>query len=67
MVSSSIGSSKAGEVKLFGSVWKAYPADGETLLLVGERVEVERVQGSSLYVRPIRDLPEWRQRSAIED
>jgi membrane protein implicated in regulation of membrane protease activity len=67
VVASSIGSSKAGEVKLFGSVWKAYPADGETLLLVGERVEVERVQGSSLYVRPIRDLPDWRQKSAIED
>jgi hypothetical protein len=35
--------------------------------VAGERVEVERVQGASLYVRHVSELPEWRQKSAIED
>jgi membrane protein implicated in regulation of membrane protease activity len=67
VVSGSVGSENAAEVKLFGSVWVAFPADGESPLKAGERVEVQRVQGASLYVRRVGDLPEWRQKSAIED
>ncbi|MEO6393648.1 MAG: NfeD family protein [Pyrinomonadaceae bacterium] len=67
VVSASVGSSNAAEVKLFGSVWTAYPADGESPLIIGERVEVERVQGASLYVRHARSMPEWRQKGEIEE
>jgi membrane protein implicated in regulation of membrane protease activity len=67
VVASSTGAMHAAEVKLFGSVWTAYPADGETPLEAGERVEVERVQGASLYVRRARELPEWRQKNEGDD
>lgn len=61
VVSASQGALKSGEVKVFGSIWTAYPAEGEELLKEGERVEVVRVQGASVFVRRIDDsLPEWR-------
>lgn len=60
VLSPSSGGDHAAEVKLFGSVWTAFPADGETPLKAGERVQVERVQGASLYVRQVGHLPEWR-------
>ena len=48
-------------VKVYGSTWTAYPIDGESELVEGEKVEVVQIKGSSIYVRRIRDeLPEWR-------
>jgi membrane protein implicated in regulation of membrane protease activity len=58
---SSKGALNEGAVKVFGSTWTAFPEDEETVLNEGEKVEVVRVQGSSIYVRPVsRQLPGWR-------
>ena len=55
------GALKEGAVKVYGSIWTAFPIDGETALTEGEKVEVVSVKGSSIYVRPIvNELPEWR-------
>ena len=54
------GALNSGAVKVFGSTWTAFPEDGESPLLEGEKVEVVRVKGSSIYVRRIGELPEWR-------
>ena len=60
VISSSRGALQAGEVKVFGSTWTAFPEAGEEPLQEGERVEVVRVQGASIYVRRAGGLPEWR-------
>jgi len=60
VVSSSRGSMHEGAVKVFGSTWTAYPAEGEEPLEAGDRVEVTRVQGASIYVRRIGAAPDWR-------
>ena len=60
---SSKGALNEGAVKVFGSTWTAFPEEGETGLLEGEKVEVVRVKGSSIYVSRISDrkeLPDWR-------
>ena len=55
------GALNAGAVKVFGSTWTAYPIDGESELIEGEKVEVVEVRGSSIYVRRMtNELPEWR-------
>ncbi len=55
------GALQEGAVKVFGSVWTAFPVDEETILVEGEKVEVVSIKGSSIYVRPqTKDLPEWR-------
>ena len=55
------GALNEGAVKVFGSTWTAYPLEGESGLIEGEKVEVVEVRGSSIYVRPMRnELPEWR-------
>lgn len=64
VINSSKGSLKEGSVKVFGSTWTAFPIDEETPLLEGDKVEVVRVQGASLYVRKFeehRKLPDWRE------
>lgn len=61
VVMSSRGALQAGEVKVFGSTWTAFPENGEEPLREGERVEVIRVQGASIYVRSAQTLPGWRQ------
>lgn len=61
VVSSSQGALQAGEVKVFGSTWTAFPETGEEPLSAGEKVEVVRVQGASIYVRRADRAPEWRQ------
>lgn len=66
VVSSSKGALNEGAVKVFGSTWTAYPAVGEEPLEAGERVEVERVQGASIYVRRIGQGRDWRQKSITE-
>lgn len=61
VVSSSKGSLNEGAVKVYGSTWTAYPAEGESPLEAGDRVSVERVQGASIYVRRIEGgEPDWR-------
>src|SRR2546421_12181127 len=60
VVSSSRGAMNEGAVKVFGSTWTAYPAAGEEPLEAGDRVQVTRVQGASIYVRRIGTAPDWR-------
>lgn len=59
--SASKGALNSGEVKVFGSVWTAFPEEGEDPLLDGEKVEVVRVKGASIYVRKVKELPGWRE------
>jgi membrane protein implicated in regulation of membrane protease activity len=55
------GALNEGAVKVYGSTWTAVPEDSDRELVEGEKVEVVRVQGSSIYVRPaVRHLPDWR-------
>ncbi|MFN2493196.1 MAG: NfeD family protein [Pyrinomonadaceae bacterium] len=60
VVSSSRGAMQEGAVKVFGSTWTAYPALGEAPLEAGERVQVESVEGSSIYVRRVDETRDWR-------
>ena len=62
VVSSSQGALHEGAVKVFGSTWTAYPAEGEPPLEAGDRVIVERLQGASIYVRRAGSVPDWRAR-----
>ena len=56
------GALNEGAVRVYGSVWTAFPADDDVKLIEGEKVEVVKVKGSSIYVRPVsKELPEWRQ------
>ena len=56
------GALNEGAVRVYGSVWTAFPADDDVQLIEGEKVEVVKVKGSSIYVRPVsKELPEWRQ------
>jgi membrane protein implicated in regulation of membrane protease activity len=60
VTSASVGALNEGAVKVYGSTWTAYPED-DVKLVEGEKVEVVRVQGSSIYVRPVvKHLPDWR-------
>ncbi|HQU92195.1 MAG TPA: NfeD family protein [Pyrinomonadaceae bacterium] len=60
VTSASKGALNEGAVKVYGSTWTAFPED-DAELVEGEKVEVVRVQGSSIYVRPvIKHLPDWR-------
>src|SRR6266480_4133582 len=60
VVSSSRGALNEGAVKVFGSTWTAYPAEGEEPLEAGERVRVEKMEGASLYVRRVDHEADWR-------
>jgi membrane protein implicated in regulation of membrane protease activity len=60
VVSSSRGPMNEGAVKVFGSTWTAFPAEGEGLLEAGDRVSVERVEGSRIYVRRYGQNADWR-------
>jgi membrane protein implicated in regulation of membrane protease activity len=60
VVSSSRGALNEGAVKVYGSTWTAYPAEGEEPLEAGDRVAVERVQGASIYVRRVEAGRDWR-------
>lgn len=55
------GALNEGAVKVYGSTWTAFPIDGESVLVEGEKVEVVSIKGSSIYVRHLsNELPEWR-------
>jgi membrane protein implicated in regulation of membrane protease activity len=60
VVTSSRGALDEGAVKVFGSIWTAYPAEGEPPLEAGDRVVVESIRGASIYVRRAGALPDWR-------
>ena len=63
------GTLHEGAVKVFGSTWTAFPIDEETPLIEGEKVEVVRVKGSSIYVRRVsaeKELPEWRNSDKVK-
>lgn len=58
------GALQEGAVKVYGSTWTAFPVEDGMTLIEGEKVEVVRVQGSSIYVQKIEDskkIPEWRE------
>ena len=67
VVSSSRGALHEGAVKVYGSVWTAYPAEGEEPLEAGDRVVVERLQGASIYVRRVPPALDWRAPSALPE
>ena len=67
VVSSSRGAMQEGAVKVFGSTWTAYPAEGESPLEAGERVRVESIEGSSIYVRRIDEGVDWRAKALPEN
>ena len=57
------GALQEGAVKVYGSTWTAFPIDNKMPLIEGEKVEVVRVQGSTIYVQKIEEtkqLPDWR-------
>lgn len=66
VVVSSQGALSEGAVKVYGSTWTAYPADGEEPLEAGARVVVESVRGASIYVRRASIEPDWRQSALPE-
>ena len=51
VVEASRGPLNEGAVKVHGSVWTAYPAEGEWPLRDGDSVSVERIDGNTIYVR----------------
>ena len=62
VTNASKGALNEGAVRVYGSVWTAFPADEDVKLIEGEKVEVVKVKGSSIYVKPVtKELPEWRQ------
>lgn len=60
VTAASKGALNEAAVKVYGSIWTAFPIDETKPLVEGEKVEVVRVQGSSIYVQQTRELPEWR-------
>ncbi|MDX2031397.1 MAG: NfeD family protein [Blastocatellia bacterium] len=51
VVEPSRGPMNEAAVKVHGSVWTAYPSDGEWPLRDGDSVTVERIDGNAIYVR----------------
>jgi membrane protein implicated in regulation of membrane protease activity len=65
VTSASRGALHEGAVKVYGSTWTAFPVDGESDLVEGEKVEVVSIKGSSIYVRRVtNELPAWRESSS---
>lgn len=60
VVEASKGAMQEGAVRVFASTWRAFPVDGEEPLREGEQVEIERVEGASVYVRRVEGEPSWR-------
>jgi membrane protein implicated in regulation of membrane protease activity len=51
VVESSRGALNEGAVRVYGSVWTAFPAEGERPLREGDSITVERIEGNAIYVR----------------
>ena len=60
VVEPSRGAMQEGAVRVFASTWRAFPAEGEEPLREGEQVEIERVEGATVYVRRVEGEPSWR-------
>jgi len=60
VVEASRGAMHEGAVRVFGSTWRAFPSYGEEPLKDGEQVQVERVEGATVYVRRVDSEPSWR-------
>lgn len=60
VVEPSRGAMQEGAVRVFASTWRAFPAEGEEPLREGEQVEIERVEGATVYVRRVDGEPSWR-------
>jgi membrane protein implicated in regulation of membrane protease activity len=67
VTSASIGALHEAAVKVYGSTWTAFPIDDSKPLIEGEKVEVVRVQGSSIYVQRASELPAWREEEKNEE
>lgn len=62
VMTASSGAMQEAAVKVFGSIWTAFPAEGEPPLIEGEKVEVVELRGSSLFVKRVtKELPGWKQ------
>lgn len=61
VTTASRGALHEGAVKVFGSTWTAFPVDDKKPLEEGEKVQVVEIKGSSIYVRRVGDLPEWKE------
>ena len=55
-----------GAVKVFGSTWTAYRLKARPAAGAGERVRVESIEGSSIYVRRIDEGVDWRAKELSE-
>ncbi|MEK6302104.1 MAG: NfeD family protein [Acidobacteriota bacterium] len=64
VVTSSEGAMREGAVRVFGATWRAFPAEDDEPLRAGERVQIDRVDGASVYVRKLDDVPSWRRRDS---
>ena len=60
VVEPSKGAMKEAAVRVFASTWRAFPSEGEDPLKEGEQVEIERVDGATVYVRRVDSEPSWR-------
>lgn len=67
VVEASKGVLQEGAVRVFASTWRAFPVDGEEPLREGEQVEIERVEGASVYVRRVEGEASWRQQRRLSE
>lgn len=51
VVEPSHGSLNEAAVKVYGSVWTAFPIEGEKPLTEGETVAIDHIEGNTIYVR----------------
>lgn len=65
VVEASKGALQEGAVRVFASTWRAFPVAGEEPLREGEQVEIERVEGATVYVRRVEGEPSWRQEGRL--
>jgi membrane protein implicated in regulation of membrane protease activity len=65
VVEPSKGVMQEGAVRVFAATWRAFPVEGEEPLREGEQVEIERVEGASVYVRRVDGEPSWRQQRRL--
>jgi hypothetical protein len=52
---------------VFASTWRAFPTEGEEPLREGEQVQIERVEGASVYVRRTDGEPSWRKQEQLKE
>lgn len=67
VVEPSKGAMQEGAVRVFASTWRAFPVDGEEPLREGEQVEIERVEGASVFVRRVDGEPSWRAQQRLTE